>query len=208
MPCLSDGTTTARSSSIGPAFLSRSCFRTSHPCGAWSPRRRRARQDCSPSVLVIAGRSSLSFFSWSRSGYSQRRPSLLTAFWSCPALRSRILRCCPTAGLPPRGSFLPPRGSLLPPRADRRFRLLVALLGVFLPRSAVYSRPARRSSRSPSGCSARTLRAFVRHAWRLGSVEYLVSAVPISILLGFFFADPALWRRWLVPIRVRRGVPL
>ena len=62
MPCLSDGTTTARSSSIGLAFLSPSFFRTSHPCGASYPGRRRARQDCSPSVLVIAGRSSLSFF--------------------------------------------------------------------------------------------------------------------------------------------------
>ena len=127
MPCLSDGTTTARSSPIGPALLSPSFFRTSHPCGASSPRRRRTRQDCSPSVLVIAGRSSLSFFSWSRSGYTRRRPSLLTASWSRSALRLRILRCSLTGGLPP-------RGSLLPPRARRRFRLLVAPLGVFLPR--------------------------------------------------------------------------
>ena len=95
-----------------------------------------------------------------------------------------------------------------PPRGLRRFRRLVARLGPLLPRCAVYSWAARRPSRSPSAFSPRSPAAFVRHAWRLVWVEYLVWAVPMCPLVGFFSADPALWRRWFAPIRCRRGVPL
>ena len=103
---------------------------------------------------------------------------------------------------------LVPRGSRLPPRAPRRFRLFVAPLGVFLPWSALYSSPAPRRSGCPSGCWHRTPGAFVRHAWRLVPVAHLVWRLPIWLLVGFFLADPALWRRQLAPFRRRRGVRL
>ena len=50
--------------------------------------------------------------------------------------------------------------------------------------------------------------AFVRHAWRLVSVAHLVWPLSIWLLVGFFFADPVLWRRQLAPFRRRRGVRL